>query len=184
MPVRIATSSLTRALTRPGARARRSATAAAVATAGALVLSGCSADAGLSAGVAAVVDGREISVAEVQEAAAQFNTLPVQPANTSDALTLLIYGDLAEEAYTEAGLPPVPDAQLHEQMRSGGVEEPSDSLIDLYRSITHLNGIGGLPPAGDADIQVNPRFGSWDAEAGQVIAQAPNWITDISEAQN
>lgn len=148
------------------------------------MISGCSADAGLSAGVAAVVDGREISVAEVHEATAQFNTLPVQPANTSDTLTLLIYSDLAEEAYTEAGLPPVPDAQLREQMRSGGVEEPSDSLIDLYRSITHLNGLGGLPPAADADIQVNPRFGSWDATAGQVIAQAPDWITDISEAQN
>src|SRR5690606_34724364 len=101
-----------------------------------------------------------------------------------DALTLLIYGDLAEEAYTEAGLPPVPDAQLAQQMRGGGVEQPSDSLIDLYRSITHLNGLQGLPPADGADIQVNPRFGSWDAETGQVIAQAPDWITEISEAQN
>lgn len=178
MPVRIAASSLTRA------RARRSMTAATVAAAGALALSGCSADASLSAGVAAVVDGKEISVSDVQEATAQFNTLPVQPANTSDTLTLLIYGDLAEAAYTEAGLPPVPDAQLEAQMRGGGVEEPSDSLIDLYRSITHLNGLQGLPSAEGADIQVNPRFGSWDAEAGQVIAQAPDWITDISEAQN
>lgn len=176
MPVRIAASSR--------ARARRSLTAASVAAAGVLALSGCSADSGLSAGVAAVVDGEEISVADVQEATAQFNTLPVQPATTTDTLTLLIYGDLAEEAYAEAGLPPVPDAQIEAQMRSGGVEEPSESLINLYRSITHLNGLQGLPPAEGADIQVNPRFGSWDAEAGQVIAQAPDWITDISEAQN
>lgn len=172
--VRTAATSLT--------RARRSAAALAAIGAGALVLSGCSGN--LSSDVAAVVDGKEITVEEVQEATAEFNSLPVTPTTTTDALTLLIYGDLAEEAYTEAGLPPVPDAQLVSQLRSGGIEDPSDSLLDLYRSITHLTGLQGLPPADGVDIEVNPRFGDWDAQAGQVIAQAPDWITEVNGAEN
>jgi hypothetical protein len=161
-------------------RARRSTAALAVVGAGALVLAGCSGT--MSSDVAAVVNGKEISVEEVQEATAQFNSLPVTPTTTSDALTLLIYGDLAEEAYTEAGLPPVPESQLVSQLRTGGIQDPSDSLVDLYRSITYLTGLQGLPPTDDLEIEVNPRFGDWDADAGQVIAQAPDWITDVTGA--
>ena len=27
------------------------------------------------------------------------------------------------------------------------------------------------------DVQVNPRFGAWDPQAGQVVPQVPSWIT-------
>lgn len=149
---------------------------------GALVLSGCS---GLSPNVAAVVDGKEITVEQVQQATQEFNSLPVTPTTQTDALTLLIYSDLAQEAYAQAGGPPIPDAQLISQLQGGGVADPSESLVDLYRTINHLQGANGLPSTDGLDIEVNPRFGGWDDQAGQVIAQSPAWITDVTgEAQN
>lgn len=163
---------------RSATRGRRVTPALVAAAAGALVLSGCSGQ--LSSGTAAVVDGREISVADVQEATAQFNSLPVSPMTPSDTLTLLIYGDAAEQAYREAGLPAIPDTQLVAQLQNGGIEEPSEGLVDLFRSVNHLQGVGGLPSIDGTDIEVNPRFGGWDAAAGQVIAQTPTWITEVT----
>lgn len=180
--VRMTATSLTRAA-RSASRIRRSAPALAAVAAGALVLSGCAGE--VPSGVAAVVDGREISVADVQEATEQFNSLPVSPMTPSDTLTLLIYSDAAEAAYSEVGLPPIPDSQLVAQLQDGGVAEPSDGLVDLFRSVSHLQGVGTLPPADDLDIRVNPRFGGWDASAGQVVAQVPTWITEVGTgAQN
>lgn len=163
--------------------ARRSASALAAVTAGALLLSGCAGE--VPSGVAAVVDGREITVEQVQEATEQFNSLPVTPMTPSDTLTLLIYGESAQEAYSEAGLPPIPDSQLVAQLQGGGIAEPSDGVVDLFRSVSHLQGVGGLPPTDGVDIRVNPRFGGWDDTAGQVVAQVPSWITEVSTgAQN
>lgn len=173
--VRIATTSLTRA-GRP---------AAALAL-GALVLTGCSG--GLSGSTAAVVDGRVISVDQLQEVTAEFNALPVTPTSPTDVLTLLIYSDVAADAYAAAGNPPVSDAQLVTQLQGGGVAQPSEDLVDLFRTVTHLQGAGAVPSTEGVEIEVNPRFGGWDAEVGQVMAQTPAWITEIgaagSEVQN
>lgn len=172
-PVRIAASAQS--------RARRSASVLAVATAGALVLSACSSG-GLSSGVAAVVDGQQITVADVQEATEQFNTLPVSPTTPTDVLTLLVYGDVAEEAHRAAGNPPIPDAQLLNDLRGGGLQNPADSTIDLYRAINHLQMAQALPATEDVDIEINPRYGAWDSTNAQVIAQTPTWITEVTEA--
>lgn len=161
-------------------RARRSAAALVPLAAAGLVLSGCAAD-GLSGSVAAVVDGKEISVEQVQEATAEFNSLGVQqPTTTSDTLTLLIYGDLAAEVYTQSGGPPIADEQIVAVLRGGGAEHPSDSLVEMYRSVSHIQGLGGLPPADDLDIAVNPRYGQWDPAAGQIVTADPDWITEVT----
>lgn len=170
-PVRIAASSLS--------RARRSATALTVTAASALLFSACS-DGGLSSGVAAVVDGKQITVADVQEATAQFNTLPVSPTTPTDVLTLLVYGDLAEEAHSAAGSPPIPEGQLVSDLQGGGLQDPADSTIDLYRAINHLQMAQQLPPTDGVDIEINPRYGEWDGTNGQVVAQTPTWITEVT----
>lgn len=170
-PVRIAASSQS--------RVRRSSTALVLASVVALGLSACSSG-GLSAGVAAVVDGKEISVADVQEATEQFNSLPVSPTTPTDVLTLLVYGDLAEEAHRAAGGTPITDAQLINDLKGGGLEDPADSTVDLYRAINHLQLAGQLPSTDGIDIEINPRFGEWDATNSQVVAQTPSWITEVS----
>lgn len=171
-PVRIAAT--------PTSRARRAAAALIPLTAAGLVLSGCSAD-GLSGSVAAVVDGKEISVEQVQEATAEFNALGVQqPTTTSDTLTLLIYGDLASEIYSQSGGAPIADERIVEVLQSGGAENPSDSLVEMYRSVSHIQGLGGLPPTDDLDISINPRYGQWDPAAGQVVTADPDWITEVT----
>lgn len=170
-PVRIAASSQS--------RARRSATALAVATTGALVLSACSSD-GLSSGVAAVVGDRQITVAEVQEATAQFNTLPVSPTTPTDVLTLLVYGDVAEEAHRASGGAPITDAQLINDLRGGGLADPADSTVDLYRAINHLQLAQEIPDTEGLNIEINPRYGEWDDTNGQVVAQTPTWITEVT----
>jgi len=164
--VRIVTTSLT--------RAARPATALAL---GALVLSGC---AGMSGSTAAVVDGQEITVAEVQQATAEFNALPVTPVTPTDVLTLLIYADAAEEAYTGAGNPAITDAQVTAMLQQSGIAEPTPTQVDLYRTIAHLQGAGDVPSTEGVEIEVNPRFGTWDPEARQVMAQTPSWITDVA----
>ncbi len=170
-PVRIAASSLS--------RARRSTTALTAATVGALVLSACSGG-GMSSGVAAVVDGNQITIEQVQEATEQFNTLPVSPTTPTDVLTLLVYGDLAEEAHRAAGNAPIPDAQLVNDLKGGGLQNPADSTVDLYRAINHLQMAQQLPSTEDLDIEINPRYGEWDGTNGQVVAQAPEWITEVT----
>lgn len=165
--VRISTTSLT--------RAARPATALAL---GALLLSGCAG--GLSGGTAAVVDGQVITVDQVQQATTDFNALPVSPVSPSEVLTLLIYTDVAEETYAAAGNPPVTEAQVIAQLRGAGVAEPSQHVVDLYRTVIHLQGSGQVPSTDGIDIEVNPRFGNWDAEVGQVMAQTPSWITEVT----
>ena len=177
-PVRIAASSVSRAR---ASRPRRSVTLLTVATAGALALSACSDD-GLSSGVAAVVGDRQITVAEVQEATAQFNTLPVSPTTPTDVLTLLVYGDVAEEAHRATGNPPITDAQLINDLQGGGLADPADSTVDLYRAINHLQMAQALPDTEGLDIQINPRYGEWDGTNGQVVAQTPTWITEVTGA--
>lgn len=160
-------------------RAVRPVTALAV---GALVLSGCG---GMSGGTAAVVDGEVITVEEVQRATADFNALPVTPVTPTDVLTLMIYADAAEEAFAETGGPPITESQIVAQLQGGGVAEPSQDLIDLYRTIAHLQGAGQVPSTEGVEIEVNPRFGTWDPEARQVMAQTPDWITEVTtEGQN
>ncbi len=172
-PVRFAAS--------PVSRARRSATLLGVAAASALVLSACS-DNGMSADVAAVVDGKQIPVSAVQQATQEFNSLPVTPTTPSDVLTLLVYGDHAAEAYLAAGNPPITDAQLVNDLEGGGLQNPSESTVDLYRAVNHLNTMQALPPMDDVDIQINPRYGAWDGNNGQVVAQTPDWITEVTGA--
>ncbi|MCK0113854.1 hypothetical protein MWU75_17040 [Ornithinimicrobium sp. F0845] len=168
--MRIATTSLT--------RAARPVTALAV---GALVLTGC----GMSGSTAAVVDGEVITVKQLQAATADFNQLPVTPVAPTEVLTLLIYRDAAAEAYAGAGNPPISESQVITQLRGAGIEEPSQDLVDLYRTIVHLQGAGDVPSTEGVEIEVNPRFGTWDAEARQVMAESPSWITEVSaEVQN
>lgn len=180
-PVRIAASPMSRVrVSRARAsRPRRSVTMLTVAAAGALVLSACSSG-GLSSGVAAVVDGQQISVADVQEATEQFNTLPVSPVTPTDALTLLVYGEQAEASYRASGGPPITDAQLIEDLRGGGLANPADSTVNLYRAINHLQLAQALPPMDGVEIEINPRYGGWDETNGQVVAQTPSWITEVT----
>lgn len=168
--VRIASTSLTRAV-RP---------VAALALGG-LVLTGC-AD-GMSGSTAAVVDGQIITVQEVQQATSDFNELPVTPVNPSDVLTLMIYRDAVAEAYSEMGAPPIPEDQLITALQQGGgVADPSEPLVDLYRTLSHMQAVG-QPDTADMEIKVNPRFGTWDPDAAQVMAETPDWITDVTTAE-
>ena len=96
------------------------------------------------------------------------------PVTPTDVLTLLIYADAAEEAYTGAGNPAITDAQVTAMLQQSGIAEPTPTQVDLYRTIAHLQGAGDVPstegveidfPSGSsADLPGGPHHSEWATE--------------------
>lgn len=155
---------------------------------GVLALSGC----GVDAGAAAVVDGRRISVAEVQQATEQVNRIVSADGRFTQRVSLsylIVEPYLVAEA-AEAGVGVTQDqaVRIFSQFRykdpRTGSTTPSDAAVALVRAVLAVNVLQGstltdgatpLPAAqGEAamqqvvadlqaaDITVNPRYGSFE----------------------
>lgn len=161
----------------------------------ALVLSGCGGP-GSEAGVS--VNGTDYSVEEVQEATQDLAQWPPQtkePQQVIRDLALLPFlDDLLKGTPVE-----VTDAQIRQQLTDTGVNEPSDATVDAARArhyqiqlsdpatlqdpkmsdvAAKLQGLTAEDLA--ADVQVNPRYGTWDPNAGGLTAVVPEWIQSSS----
>lgn len=161
--------------------------------AGALLLSGCS---GLTASDAAIIEGRTISDSELQEATTQLNEIVPQPGGAGVLLT-----DLARSFLLDAVISGTPleitDQEMRELLRENGVADPNEVTIDVARAreyltrlqdpaftadpanevvLTRLAAVGQEDLEG-LDVQVNPRYGTWDPTSLSLVDQAPEWIT-------
>ena len=157
----------------------------------ALVLSGCGGP-GSEPGVS--VNGTDYSVAEVQQATqdlAQWPPQTTEPQQVIHDLALLPFlDDLLQGTPLEAT-----DAQIRAQLTDTGVNEPGRATIDAARArfyqvrlsdpatlqapeMSEVAATLQALTAEDltADVQVNPRYGTWDAEAGGLTAVVPEWI--------
>jgi hypothetical protein len=154
----------------------------------ALTLAGCG-----RAGAAAIVDGRHISVTEVQDATQSLRS--ADPANfgkvtPSQVLSVLILGRYAEQAAAAAGQG-VSDDVVRQALQSTA-QQNGNSNIHLDRlnadAMTALRGevaLTELDQAGQqkvlqqiksAHISVSPRYGTFNRTSGSITAATPNWI--------
>lgn len=176
------------------AHVKRATPLSALVVAAALTLSGCS---GLGMREGVVIDGTAHSVQEVQEAVAQISAIAANPVDVRQIIYEAAVVPLIDDSF--AGSPyTVSDGQLSTTMRDAGLEDdPNELALDSarfrhYAAILQAPGIQEDPEMAPVlerlnavtqeditslDVQVNRRFGTWDAEQGGVVAEVPAWIT-------
>lgn len=162
----------------------------------ALLLTACG---GPGSDPGATINGTDYTVAEIQEAAAQLSG-GVQAASTPqdvirDLAVLPVVENILDGSPMEAT-----EAQIREVLSASGVSDPGRATLEAGKARMYLQqlnnpatfqapgmeeAIAKLQAVTDADfeavdIEVNPRFGSWDPAAG-VVPSVPAWIS--SDAQ-
>ena len=164
-------------------RTRRCAAGIAGAAVAALLLTACAAH----PGAAAVVDGRTISQAYLDETYDEIGNPGLDKATT---LVLLIVAPAFIEAASEQGVG-VSEADARAAAEAGlagrGVTDVSDGTVEFFRLTLALQNLQNVPGSDDlvnevaaaalaARIEINPRYGDLDARSG-MIARAPlPWI--------
>jgi hypothetical protein len=158
-----------------------------------LALSGCG-----KTGLAAQVDDRTISVDRLQSAVASLHAADPQAfGNVTDAqvLAVLLYGPYAERAASSAGKGVSDDSvrqALAAQAQQSGdktvrVDRLNDAAIEALRgniAFAQLDDAARqdiLAQLKKADIEVSPRYGTFDVTSGGITAPNPNWMTPTAK---
>lgn len=154
-----------------------------------ILLSGCS---DLTMDRAATIGDRTIGVDELQETTAQLNEISAQPAAPAAVLTELTRTPILDEAMSGSPLE-LTEQSVRELVRDAGLESPSDLTVDVARTRQYLALLqdpaimqdpaaeGVMQRLSEAsfdglEVDVNPRYGSWDPETAIVGDQLPEWI--------
>lgn len=191
------------------ARVKRSRVTSALALTAVLALAGCS---GVGSDLGVAVDGEEYSVTELQQATTQLNEVAgnlEQPLQTfqqtgpQQVVTDLAVLPVLDQIFT--GTPAeVTETQLQEFLGANGVAEPGDATLEAARSRQYQERLGDMallqdPAMGEVieraqtllatpdalaavDVEVNPRYGSWDIANGGVVPRVPEWIQTAADS--
>jgi hypothetical protein len=168
--------------------------AGALALGAAALLSGCG-----RTGVAATVDGHDISVDYVQSAVASLRAADKAAfgkVTDSQVLSVLIFGPYAEDAASAAGTgisdDAVRQAVLSSAQQSGDKTAKVDRLNAAalealrgniaFRQIDDAARKDILDRLAKAHVKVSPRYGRYDAATGAVTAPSPNWLQTVPTA--
>lgn len=149
---------------------------AAVIAAAALALTGCG-----RADTAAVVDGHVISESGVLATSEQVAEYASQPMPTSDVINRLVVLPSLLDVLEERGVT-ISDAAARSAV--AGIDSPTPYLLDLARldlaigAMTQEDMVEVTSRLQELDVQVNPRYGSFNAEQASVVATSPDWIAD------
>lgn len=174
---------------------RTIATIAATALAAALVLGGCTAQ----TGAAAVVDGDPISTATLDRTTRELNELFT--VDSRGVLTMLIISPAYLDAAAEHGVAKSRDearSYLDEVQAADPASEVdvaafSDATLDIVRFDMAVRELSQLPTAqeigaqvqeriGGLDVDVNPRFGDFSAEASTISPASHEWLVQPATA--
>ena len=168
---------------------------AALAVGAALVLAGCGS---ARADRAAVVDGTVIPEDTLQTATDEVNrmepALLQQALTPSGTLTALVQAPVVLDYLADKGVV-VSESMATQQARDRGIAEPSEgtlSVIRLASAITAAQQSGQFSDA-DAialteqlralDVEVNPRYGEYDAETASIQVGTPEWLAPAEPEQ-
>ncbi|MBC7290931.1 MAG: hypothetical protein H5T83_06295 [Actinotalea sp.] len=172
------------------ARTRRHAARTAVALAvGAVLLTGCAG----APGTAAVVDGRVITESALQRTTAELGRLVPQGIPAQQVLINLIAAPYLIDAAAEigAGVSEAEARQLAEQLAAqaglGEVPELGPGSLDVLRATLAQGKISQSQDPGavfaefeqelaEADVELSPRYGSFDLDAGGIVPTQRDWI--------
>lgn len=162
---------------------------AALAVGAALTTAGCGAT---TADRAAVVDGSVISETSLQEATREVNAM--EPAllqeelSPSGALTALVQAPVVLEVLGEKGIA-VSETVARRTAGERGLRDPSEGTLEIIRlataigtaqqsgQITEQDAQTLTQRLGDLDVEVNPRYGSFDPETASIALTQPDWVT-------
>ncbi|MFD1504248.1 hypothetical protein FE374_04170 [Georgenia yuyongxinii] len=155
----------------------------------AAALAGCSAQ----PGTAAVINGTKITEGELDDATLEFGDLTGQPPQPSVVLNTLLAAEVFPSIAAEHGLA-LSDQQvtqrLEEQAVLQGAEVPVDgyspAFIDLGHYLFSATDAQAHPEAaaifqefttamGEADIEVNPRYGQVE-DSGEIVPSQHDWL--------
>lgn len=169
--------------------------AATLALGAALATAGCG---GSTADRAAVVDGSVISETSLQQATREVNSM--EPAllqdrlSPSGTLTALVQAPVVLEVLAAKGVA-VSDSVALRTARDRGVREPSEETLAIIRLATAIGTAqrsGQITEAdaqtltqrlADLDVEVNPRYGTFDPETASIQATQPDWVTSVDAPQ-
>lgn len=170
----------------PVTRSKRATVIATGALVGALLLGGCAP----APGTAAVVDGETITTAEVDEALADLAPV-LATASATNVVSLLIIAPSFLAAADAAGFGVTEEDGRAYIVSAGLVTEEeaaelSAGALEIVRfavmqgSIASEADVAVLDEAAvrlqEAEIELNPRFGTWDSEALTATALDTPWI--------
>jgi hypothetical protein len=169
---------------------------AALAVGAALVVAGCSGPAGPDR--AAVVDGQVISETSMQSGMAQVNAMEpklLQAALTpTGTVTALVQAPVVLGYLSSKGVR-ISDSVATKAAARRGVADPSDTTLEIVKlamAISQAQNDGKFTPDDQAalvsqlqalKVEVNPRYGTYDAETASVQLTAPGWVTAPTAAQ-
>lgn len=156
------------------------------------LLTGCGST---QAGAAATVGNRRISVADVQSATTDVQTLfgPTQPVSQTMVLFLLAAAPYVEDVAGRAGV----GASDDDARRVFGtkVQHPSPAGLAVMRVNSSIEKLGQLDQAAGQQalsevtrnlvrdhLKVNPRYGRFDPQRGRLLPDQPNWLPTPSPA--
>lgn len=177
---------------------KRTTRLSALAAVAALALTGCTGNA-MTEG--AVIDGTSYSVDEVQEATAQLSSISSQPAQAGQVIHMAALAPFFDQAFDGTSLE-VTEGELDGQLEAAGLAEEPNRLtreaarFQYYGTVLQDPAAAEDPAFAEAltqiqqvteddikalDVEVNPRFGTWDAESGQVVPEVPQWVSSPAE---
>jgi hypothetical protein len=149
---------------------------AAVIAAAVLALSACG-----RADTAAVVDGQVISESGVLATSEQVAQYASQPMATRDLINRLVVLPAVLEVLEERGVT-ISDAAARSAV--AGIDDPTPYLLDLARldlaigQMTQEDMVEVTSRLGEADVQINPRYGTFNPDQALVVPTQPDWLAD------
>lgn len=180
---------------------KRSRVIPALALTAAATLAGCT---GVGSDLGVSVDGDEYSVNQLQEATTQLNEVAANLAQPVPGFVesgpQQVVADLALLPLLDqifAGSPAeLTDAQVRSFLGGAGVPEPGEATLEAARSRQYQGNLSNPaifqdPAMADVlaraqsvteadlaavQVEVNPRYGSWDVANGGVVPGVPEWI--------
>ena len=151
---------------------------AAVAAA-ALLLTGC-----VRGDAAAVVDGRTISQSGLQAAVQQIQEASGQAPHPSQILSSLIIGPTVEGILADRGAA-ISDAAARSNLAT--LPNPEPYIVELMKvnmgvqSLTNEEREEAIARIQELDVEVSPRYGTFDPAQGQILPESPNWLADPTQ---
>jgi hypothetical protein len=140
-----------------------------------LAVAGCA-----TADTAAIVNGHRITEAEAQEAAEQVRRAePSSGIDTAGALQSLVMASFINEIAAKYGKA-LSDSAARAAIPQ--IQEPAPGTIELVKASLAFNQMTSAEQseavglASKADITINPRYGTFDAQRVSFDPSAPNWI--------
>jgi hypothetical protein len=155
-----------------------------------------SACARMQAGAAAVVGDRRISVGQLQQATTDIDAYakaqdPNSSVSQDKVLLFMILGPDLVDAAARAGVG-VSDDTARQELAKYGVAKASGGAIEAMRGLAALNALKQANKAAELNdfvtrlrsekISVNPRYGTFDPAALNIVAVAPDWLAGSQTA--